>query len=67
VDDSLDRLRLTSQMDQMTAALVQLASALSRYRTALIAEGFSPLEAMDMVKSYQEAMLNGMYSKSKEQ
>ena len=58
MDDALNRLRLTQQAEQSSAALVEFAGALGAYMTALLRHGFEREEAIELVLSYQTMTLS---------
>lgn len=50
----LDRMKFTQQLDQQTSGLIDFAVTLSTYLKALMENGFTRREAMDLVSSYQQ-------------
>lgn len=50
----------THRLDQSTGALGDFAHTLAAYRRSLIAEGFSPAEALQIVLEYQKGIIQSL-------
>lgn len=62
MSSDLQRMQLTQQLDQQTAGLIELAATLAAYLKALMSNGFTRREAMELTTAYQQILFMSAFN-----